>query len=130
DHAPNTSAARRRDAPTEPSASSGSDPTNAQPARPSIVRGAPGVGGASTTAGNGPAPDGSSRLTRSTLPCDTDEECRHVFLATASAQLSASLDPETTLQTIAGLAVPMFADWAAVDIVTADDQLRRVAAAQ
>ena len=39
------------------------------------------------------------------------------FLAEASAALSASLDYDTTLATVARLAVPMLADWCAVDLV-------------
>jgi PAS domain S-box-containing protein len=51
------------------------------------------------------------------------------FLADASRLLGASLDFETTLESIARLAVPGFADWCAVDLVAADGRLERVALA-
>lgn len=50
------------------------------------------------------------------------------FLAEASALLASSLDYETTLQRVADLAIPHFADWCAVDI-TEDGTLRSVAVA-
>ena len=43
------------------------------------------------------------------------EEERRRFLDEASRELASSLDYETTLATVARLAVPGFADWAAVD---------------
>ena len=39
------------------------------------------------------------------------------FLADASASLAQLVDYQSTLQVVAGLAVPKFADWCAVDIV-------------
>jgi signal transduction histidine kinase len=51
------------------------------------------------------------------------------FLAEASKILSSSLDYQTTLNTIAMLAVPQIADWCAVDILGADNQLLQVAVA-
>ncbi|HZY88230.1 MAG TPA: PAS domain S-box protein, partial [Gemmataceae bacterium] len=51
------------------------------------------------------------------------------FLADASATLARLVDYESTLQQVAGLAVPDFADWCAVDLVEADGTLRRVAVA-
>lgn len=42
------------------------------------------------------------------------------FLAQASAELSASLDYRATLSKVASLAVPILADWCAVDIVEND----------
>ncbi len=51
---------------------------------------------------------------------------RNRFLAEASAVLSSSLDFETTLQSVARLAVPTLADWCAVDIVEDDGEFRRV----
>jgi serine phosphatase RsbU (regulator of sigma subunit) len=51
-----------------------------------------------------------------------------VFLADAAAELASSLDYETTLNNVAQLAVPTFADWCAIDVVV-DDRLRRVAVA-
>jgi len=49
------------------------------------------------------------------------------FLADASSMLAALVDYESTLQKVAGLAVPGFADWCAVDLVEADNSLRRLA---
>lgn len=50
------------------------------------------------------------------------------FLAEASATLSASLEYEATLQTVAELAVPRVADYCLIDIVEDDGQINRVAA--
>ncbi|WP_164103491.1 GAF domain-containing protein [Candidatus Laterigemmans baculatus] len=49
------------------------------------------------------------------------------FLADASTSLAAIVDYESTLQRVAGLAVPAFADWCAVDLIDADGALRRLA---
>jgi PAS domain S-box-containing protein len=49
------------------------------------------------------------------------------FLADASAALAAVVDYQSTLQKVAALAVPHFADWCAVDMVEADGSLRRLA---
>jgi PAS domain S-box-containing protein len=51
------------------------------------------------------------------------------FLAQASAELAGVADHQTTLDRIARLAVPHFADWCAVDLLQPDGSLRRVAAA-
>jgi PAS domain S-box-containing protein len=51
------------------------------------------------------------------------------FLAEAGALLGASLDYEATLDAVVSLAVPAIADWCAVDLVTGDGSIRRVAAA-
>lgn len=51
------------------------------------------------------------------------------FLSKASAALAHVIDTESTLQKVANLAVPYFADWAAVDIATSDGALRRTAVA-
>jgi PAS domain S-box-containing protein len=51
------------------------------------------------------------------------------FLAQASAELAGVADPQTTLDRIARLAVPHFADWCAVDLLQPDGTLKRVAAA-
>jgi signal transduction histidine kinase len=48
------------------------------------------------------------------------------FLAQASAFLSSSLDAEATLKTLARLAVPMFGDYCAVDVLQEDGTFRRV----
>jgi signal transduction histidine kinase len=49
------------------------------------------------------------------------------FLKDASLQLSASLDYETTLATITGLAVPALADYCLIDLLTPSGRLCRVA---
>jgi len=51
------------------------------------------------------------------------------FLAHASASLAALVDEDSTLQKVASLAVPFFADWATVDLAEGDGTLRRVAVA-
>src|SRR3954471_13034660 len=53
-----------------------------------------------------------------------EEEQR--FLAHASAFLSSSLDYETTLRALARLAVPMFGDYCAVDVLKEDGTFSRV----
>jgi serine phosphatase RsbU (regulator of sigma subunit)/PAS domain-containing protein len=57
-----------------------------------------------------------------------EAELRQRFLAGATQVLSSSLDYDETLQRIAWLAVPAFADWCGVDIVD-DGVLERVALA-
>ena len=49
------------------------------------------------------------------------------FIAEASRVLASSLDYEQTLRTVAALAVPVLADWCAVDVLTDDGELRRLA---
>lgn len=49
------------------------------------------------------------------------------FLAEASTILNSSLDYETTLKTIAELVTPQFADWCAIDMVSEDKQIERLA---
>jgi PAS domain S-box-containing protein len=51
------------------------------------------------------------------------------FLADASAALAGLVDPDSSLQTVARLAVPAFADWCAVDMLDDAGGLRRVAVA-
>ncbi|HEX2254672.1 MAG TPA: PAS domain S-box protein [Thermoanaerobaculia bacterium] len=51
------------------------------------------------------------------------------FLADASAALAGLVDFDSTLQKLASLAVPHFADWAAVDLLDPTGTLRRVAVA-
>ena len=51
------------------------------------------------------------------------------FTAEASRVLGSSLDFETTLESVAQLAVPFLADWCVLDLVERDGSLRRVAAA-
>jgi PAS domain S-box-containing protein len=54
-------------------------------------------------------------------------EGRAAFLASASAALDASLEFETTLATVAHLAVPALADYCFFDLVTPERKVRRVA---
>ncbi|HEX8695733.1 MAG TPA: MHYT domain-containing protein [Longimicrobium sp.] len=49
------------------------------------------------------------------------------FLAEASRVLASSLDYQTTLGSVARLAVPRLADWCAVDVLDADGKVERVA---
>src|SRR6202035_4181699 len=51
------------------------------------------------------------------------------FLAEASAELAGVVDYESTLQKVANLAVPYFADWSAVDLADDGGNLRRLAVA-
>ncbi len=51
------------------------------------------------------------------------------FLADASATLGAIVDYQSTLQKVAALAVPNFADWCAVDMAEPGGALRRLAVA-
>ena len=64
---------------------------------------------------------------------DIDEQRRageaFRFLAESSAALATLVDYESTLQKVAQLAVPYFADWSAVDVVNEDGDLRRLAVA-
>jgi len=60
-------------------------------------------------------------------PFSKDARARFAFLAETSRALAASLDFETTLATGAGLALPHFGTWCMVDVVEADDTIRRVA---
>jgi PAS domain S-box-containing protein len=54
---------------------------------------------------------------------------RLAFLATASAEVTASLDYRRTLQSLVNLAVPRLADWCFVDVLQDDDTHVRVALA-
>jgi PAS domain S-box-containing protein len=49
------------------------------------------------------------------------------FLAESSRVLASSLDYATTLRSVARLAVPTLADWCAVDVVTEDGEVERLA---
>ncbi len=51
----------------------------------------------------------------------------YAILMEAGALLASSLDYETTVQRVASLTVPEFADWAAIDLLDSDGTLRRVA---
>jgi len=54
---------------------------------------------------------------------------RSAFLADVSQMLASSLDYEQTLQSVAQLAVPYFADWCSVDLLNEDGSIVRVAVA-
>jgi PAS domain S-box-containing protein len=70
-------------------------------------------------------------LTAAVMPADGQQrattEDRLVFLAEAGAALSSSLDIETTLGTVAQLAVPRLADWCAVHLVRDDGAVDQLA---
>ena len=68
------------------------------------------------------------RLKRRTAERERAERAQR-FLAEAGTLLSASLDYETTLQSVARSAVPYLADLCVVDLVEEDGTIRRVAAA-
>jgi PAS domain S-box-containing protein len=55
------------------------------------------------------------------------QEREQHFLVEATTLLSSSLDYETTLASVAGLAVPELADWCVIDLLTDDGAIRRVA---
>jgi PAS domain S-box-containing protein len=56
------------------------------------------------------------------------EQATH-FLADASAALAGLVDYKSTLQKVAGLAVPHYADWCAVDLLEESGSLQRLAVA-
>lgn len=56
-------------------------------------------------------------------------EASQKFLLHASEQLASSMDYETTIASIAQLAVPDFADWCVVDVLERDKRIKRVAVA-
>jgi PAS domain S-box-containing protein len=72
---------------------------------------------------------------RAIIGISTDiTERKHVeqglrFLADASATLSALVDWQSTLQKVAALAVPHFADWCVIDMAAPDGSLQRLAVA-
>ena len=55
-----------------------------------------------------------------------DAQARFAFLAESSRCLAASLDYETTLATVARLALPQFGTWCIVDVVEPDGAIRRL----
>jgi PAS domain S-box-containing protein len=69
---------------------------------------------------------GASKIARDITARKQAEQTTR-FLADASAALVELTDYESTLQKVASLAVPSFADWCAVDMQDADGSLRRVA---
>ena len=71
---------------------------------------------------------GASKIARDITAAKRNEESLR-FLADASKLLAEVLDIPSTLQKVAGLAVPQFATWCAVDMLESDGALRRVAVA-
>jgi PAS domain S-box-containing protein len=71
---------------------------------------------------------GASKIARDISARERNEAALR-FLAESSKELAELRDVPTTLQKIAGLAVPYFADWCAVDTLQPDGSLRRVAVA-
>jgi PAS domain S-box-containing protein len=69
---------------------------------------------------------GASKIARD-ITAAKRREAELRFLAGASAALSDLSDVPSTLRAVARLAVPHFADWCAVDLLTADNTLERVA---
>lgn len=57
------------------------------------------------------------------------DQRRSAFLVEISTALTVSLDYEQTLQSVAQLAVPYFADWCSVDLLNDDGSISRVAVA-
>jgi PAS domain S-box-containing protein len=79
-----------------------------------------------------PAKDSSGRVVAwfgntSEIHEQKEAEQTTKFLADASAALATLTDYESTLQRVASLAVPFFADWCTVDIVDPDESVRRLA---
>ncbi|HEY9906084.1 MAG TPA: PAS domain S-box protein [Thermosynechococcaceae cyanobacterium] len=66
------------------------------------------------------------QIARSAIEADLQ---RSSFLVEVSAALASSLDYEQTLQSVARLAVPYFADWCCVDLLNDDHTISRVAVA-
>lgn len=55
------------------------------------------------------------------------ERSRLAFLARSSRCLAESLDYESTLATVASLALPFLGSWCVVDVVEPDETMRRIA---
>lgn len=69
---------------------------------------------------------GASKIARD-ISARTHAEQTTKFLSVASAALAELTDYESTLQNVANLAVPAFADWSSVDLLEADGSVRRLA---
>ncbi len=63
------------------------------------------------------------------IQAQKQQEINRDFLVRATATLAASLDYETTLANLASLATPTIADWCAIDILTEDEDIQRLAVA-
>jgi hypothetical protein len=68
-----------------------------------------------------------ARSPEQTLDQALDAQARFAFLADASSLLANSLDYETTLSTVAHLALPSLGAWCIVDLVEGDGSIRRLA---
>jgi PAS domain S-box-containing protein len=71
---------------------------------------------------------GASKIARD-ITARKRAEREQKFLAEANSLLASSLDYETTLKSVADMAVPALADWCAVDILEDDGSIRRLAVA-
>ncbi len=71
---------------------------------------------------------GASKIARD-ITASRKHEAALRFLAEASRLLAELLDVPSTLHKVAGLAVPHFANWCAVDLLQPDGSLQRVAVA-
>ena len=58
---------------------------------------------------------------------DATDHATASFLAEVGVVLASSLDYDATLSNVAGLAVPLLADWCAVDLLERDGSVRRIA---
>jgi PAS domain S-box-containing protein len=81
-----------------------------------------------------PVRDGSGKIAHwYGTATDIDEQKRATdsarFVAEASAELATLVDYESTLQKVAKLAVPYFADWCGVDVLEEGGKLRQLAVA-
>ncbi len=79
-----------------------------------------------------PVRDDQSQIVRWFGTCTDIDDTKQAeqttrFLAAASATLAELTDYESTLQKVASLAVPFFADWCSVDMVESDGSVSRLA---
>jgi PAS domain S-box-containing protein len=71
---------------------------------------------------------GAAKITRDITERKRSAE-RAAFLAEVGGVLAGSLDYATTLKTVANMAVPVIADWCAVDVLDDDGKIERLAVA-
>ncbi|MFF0104261.1 SpoIIE family protein phosphatase [Streptomyces hirsutus] len=74
----------------------------------------------------GGAPDGGVRE----VPAPLTELDRLALLAETTTQLTSTLDVEEALRRLAALTVPRLADWAVIDLLTEQDEVRRALVAE
>ena len=77
-------------------------------------------------ASEGSEPDPSAARQEVARDAGESTRVRWEFLAEASRCLSESLEYESTLETVAGLALPLLGSWSIVDITEPDGSVRRV----